>query len=253
MTIKLSSLNLRPVAALLERCLQKENDMIAPHLPNRAPTAAVAGKAKARGFTLVELLVVVGIIAIMGAVTLPNIIGFIRSSRIRTAQDLVTGALQRARARAITTNTQFGVVFVVETPQAFWVHLEDPEPPAAGQALQTGRQPLNSTAPNTRLSTRYELDPRVRFAIAAGSCPAGAGAGNQASLRFDRYGTRTFPGFAPPLPAAVIPALQAPTGPTVNGVLVTTISAEASICLVDDQTGLFRLITIAAGGRIRRG
>ena len=71
--------------------------MIAPHFRSRAEKALAADKAKARGFTLVELLVVVGIIAVMGAVTLPNIMGFIRSSRIRTAQDLVNSALQRAR------------------------------------------------------------------------------------------------------------------------------------------------------------
>jgi len=211
-------------------------------------------KTKARGFTLVELLVVVGIIAVMGAVTLPNIMGFFRSSRIRTAQDDVAGALQRARGRAIATNTQLGVVFVVQTPQVFWVHLEDPLPPAAGQPLQTGRQPLNSAAPNLVLSTRYELDPRVRIAVTAGgSCPAGSGVGNQASLRFDQYGTRSFPGFVPPAPETPPPSLQGPTGPTANGILITTTSAEASICLIDDQTRLSRRVVIAAGGRISKG
>ncbi len=213
----------------------------------------MTGTGRSRGFTLIELLVVVGIIAIMGAVSLPNIMGFIRSSRIRTAQDQVTNALQRARAQAITRNTQFGVVFVIETNQAFWVHVEDPEPPAAGQALQTGRQPLNSAAPNLRLSTRYQLDPRVTFAVAANSCPGSATARNQAALRFDRYGVRTLPGYVPPAPEVAPPALAAPTGPTVNGILRTTTSAEASICLVDTQTGLSRSITIAAGGRIRKG
>lgn len=207
---------------------------------------------KSRGFTLIELLVVIGIIAAMSAVALPNILGFLRSSRIRSAQDEVFSAIQRTRAKAITTNTQFGVVFVIESPQIYWIHVEDPQPPIVGQPLQTGRQPLDSGA-NNLLSTRYELDPRVQFAIAAGSCPAGPGGGNQDSLRFDRYGVRTFPGFVTVAPEPAPPALQPVVGPTVNGILMTTTGAEASICLVDQQTGLFRLITIAAGGRVKKG
>ncbi|MBK5257497.1 MAG: prepilin-type N-terminal cleavage/methylation domain-containing protein [Vicinamibacteria bacterium] len=209
-------------------------------------------KRRSQGFTLIEILVVIGVIAAMAAVTLPNIAGYLRSARIRSAQDQVFSAIQRARAKAITNNSQYGVVFVIESPQIFWVHIEDPEPPAAGQALQTGRQPLNSGA-NPRLSTRYELDAQVRFAVAAGSCPAGPGGGNQNSLRFDRYGVRTFPGFVPAAPEAAVPALQAAVGPTVTGIMMTNTSAEASICLVDQQTGLSRLITIAAGGRVKKG
>ena len=205
---------------------------------------------RARGFTLIELLVVIGIIAVVSAVSLPNIIGYVRSSRIRSAQDEVFTAIQRARAKAITTNSQYGVAFVIESPQVYWVHAEDPQPPAAGKALQVGRQPLNSASPNLEISTRYQLNDSVRFAVAANSCPTNTAAGNQASLRFDRYGQRTFPGYATPVPTPT--PLQAVVGPTVNGIVVTSATAEASVCLIDTRNGFTRRVTIAAGGRVRK-
>lgn len=203
--------------------------------------------ARTRGFTLVELLVVIGIISVMAAVTLPNISGFVQASRVRSAQDQVASAVQRARSRAIALNAQWGVAFVIESPSVYWVHIEDPEPPAPAQPPQTGRQPLNSAAPNRNLSTRYQLDDNVQFAVAAGSCPAGAGAGNQSAMRFDRYGTRAFPG------TAGAPILTPPTGPVALGILMTTNDADASICLVDIRNGLSRLVTIARGGRVKKG
>lgn len=212
--------------------------------------ATTATKAKARGFTLVELLVVIGIISIMAAISLPNIVGFLQASRIRSAQDQVAGAIQRARSRAIALNTQWGVSFVIESsnPSVYWVHVEDPEATVAGQV---GRQPLNSAAANPRISTRYQLDDNVQFAVAAGSCPAGAAGGNQDSIRFDRYGVRTFPGVAPSDTAALV--LAAPTGPTAQGILTAGNNAEATICLVDIRNGLSRMVTIAPGGRVKKG
>lgn len=200
-----------------------------------------------RGFTLVELLVVIGIISVMAAISLPNISGFVQASRVRSAQDQVASAIQRARSRAIARNTQWGVSFIIESPSVYWVHIEDPEPPVPGPPPQSGRQPLNSAAPNRNLSTRYELDPNVQFAVAAGSCPAGAAGGNESTMRFDRYGTRSFPG------TAGAPPLSAPTGPLALGILMTTNDAEASICLVDLRNGLSRMVTIARGGRVKKG
>ncbi len=148
-------------------------------------------KANERGFTLVELLVVIGIIAVMAAISLPNIVGFLQASRVRSAQDQVASAIQRARSRAISLNTQWGVSFVIESASVYWVHVEDPQPIVVGAA---GRQQLNfpaATAVIGPMSTRYQLDPDVQFAVAAGTCPAGPAGGNQDSIRFDRYGVRT--------------------------------------------------------------
>jgi len=218
------------------------------------PMTGPKRRSQATGFTIIEILIVVGIFAAMAAVALPNISGYVQAIRVRTAQDQVASAIQRARGRAISLNSQWGVSFVIErpgdgaVPGVFWIHIEDPEAATA----QSGRQPLDSGSPNRNLSTRYELDPNVVFGMsgvlgAPASCPAGATAGNQSSMRFDRYGTRAFPG------VGAVPALAAPTGPTATGILMTTADADASICLVDLRNGLFRMVTIARGGRVKKG
>jgi prepilin-type N-terminal cleavage/methylation domain-containing protein len=75
----------------------------AAHMPERPE----------RGFSLVEMLIVVAIVAVMAAVALPNIGQYIRNYRIKGAAQAVAGELQSARSRAIMSNTNLGVSFVV--------------------------------------------------------------------------------------------------------------------------------------------
>src|SRR5262245_30073350 len=66
----------------------------------------------ARGFSLVELLVVLAIIGIIGVVALPGIIRAMRLYRIRGAAQGVAGEIARARGRAIASNANRGFLFV---------------------------------------------------------------------------------------------------------------------------------------------
>jgi prepilin-type N-terminal cleavage/methylation domain-containing protein len=63
------------------------------------------------GFTLVELLVVLAIMAILVAAVLPSIAGLRGSGKFNQALDQITGALEQARSDAIGQNTYVWVAF----------------------------------------------------------------------------------------------------------------------------------------------
>lgn len=215
--------------------------MTAPQLPP---------KARARGFTLVEIMVVVGIIAITAAVALPNISGYMRASRIRSAHDSVAGALQKARTMAIMRNTQMGISFIVASDSVFWVHIEDTIPGVspAGDVGFT-RQGVDFAAPNPLVSTRYELPTNIQFASSGADCPEVAGfAPTQAFMRFDRFGLSKT---AADTPAAVPVVLEG--GSTTKNRVYAPASNDRSVCIIDRTTGLRRWIKIAPGGGITRG
>ncbi len=202
-------------------------------------------QARARGFTLVELLVVVGIIGLTAAIALPTISGYVRANRIRTGQDLVAGALQRARNMAIMRNTQMGVSFMTEDNNTFWVHVEDTIANVTAGNVGFTRQGIDFGTPNAVLSTRYDLPDRVEFAANAADCPGiPAYVANQPAIRFDRYGVATLP--------------AAPNDLVLNGGSATTpfiyspAAGDRGVCLIDRQTGLRRWLLIAGGGRVLR-
>jgi len=69
--------------------------------------------AKIRGFTLVELLIVLAIIAVVGALAIPFIQTFQVSSDLYTYADTITKTLRRAQRQAVTGQNEasWGVYF----------------------------------------------------------------------------------------------------------------------------------------------
>ena len=61
------------------------------------------------GFTLVEMIVVVAIMALLAALATPSMLGWVRNNKIRTVSDSLQNALRQAQTEATRRNRQ--VVF----------------------------------------------------------------------------------------------------------------------------------------------
>jgi len=89
--------------------------MFAPSIPGRvcrnaqrSPASPIQRRA---GFTLLELLMVMGIIAIALAALVPAVTSLSKSSGRRAARDTLLGAIEQARAEAIKSGQATYVVF----------------------------------------------------------------------------------------------------------------------------------------------
>ena len=66
-----------------------------------APAQPVA---RAAGFTLVELIVSIAVVAILMGLGIPSFMQSLRNAEIRNAADAITNGMQRARAEAVSRN-----------------------------------------------------------------------------------------------------------------------------------------------------
>ena len=63
------------------------------------------------GMTIIELMVVIGILAILAGIAIPGFIGWLPNHRLRSAADDVQSTLQNAKLRAIRENAIVRVNF----------------------------------------------------------------------------------------------------------------------------------------------
>jgi prepilin-type N-terminal cleavage/methylation domain-containing protein len=204
----------------------------------RKPSNLVSAKAGERGFSLIELIAVMGIIMVMAAVSLPAISRYIRNYKIRAATQEVAGELQSARSKAIMRNVNAGVTFVIVDSDSYRFIYEDP--PAGAPANER-------FGPLRELPTGIQFDgDRTTTAIEFGV---------EQTMRFNRLGAACRPGTAPC--AAAFPAPYcAPTeiaarcqnqaGPYLVPVPGT---GEIDIFLQETATNISRRIRVSPGGR----
>jgi len=180
------------------------------------------------GFSLVELLVVVGIIGIMVAVGIPAIATYIKNYRIRGAAAQVAGEFQTARARAIKRNASLGVVLLVVSPTTYRYVIEDDMTPPATAARNNISVLLGDT---NQVGPVRNLPLGIVFSTTA---PTIRG------LRFNHLGAACEPGSSGDCPNTVDAGVAQ----------IVPAGADWLITLASTTTGLRRNVRITPGGRI---
>ena len=101
-----------------------------------------------RGFTLIEVMIVLALIAILSSIAMPSLRGFAASTRLKSTAHAIRDMLNFARDMAITEQAAYLVVFDL-TANRYWLassetfNLGDPATPLAASppSLQPVQQP----------------------------------------------------------------------------------------------------------------
>ena len=121
-----------------------------------------------RGFSIVEMVIVVAIVGVLAAVAFPNIAQYTKNYRIRGAAQEVAGELQAARSKAIMTNTNNGVSFVVVDRDSYRFVQEDL--PNTQPERLSGMKNLPQGVEFVVSSTVTNRGPTLRFLRLGGFC-----------------------------------------------------------------------------------
>lgn len=184
---------------------------------------------RSAGFSLVELLVALGIIIVLAAVAIPNLRGFLRTYRIRGAASQVAGELQTARGRAVGKNVNLGVVLLIVSNNTYrWVIEDDQTMPFSGAR----RNMSVLLADNAQLGPLRTLPTEIQFATTGP---------NNRGIRFTRLGSACNPGAG-----ASCPALD--TG--ANQIAYDLATGDFKIRLFQSATQLAREVRVTSGGRV---
>jgi Tfp pilus assembly protein FimT len=79
--------------------------------------SAQFNRGNARGFSLLELMIVVGIIFVLGVVAVPRMLTQVYAVQLRYSATDLSGLLQRARMEAVRKNAYYSLQTVAGTPE----------------------------------------------------------------------------------------------------------------------------------------
>ena len=120
---------------------------------------------KSRGFSILELLVVLAVIAVVSAIVTPNFISWRNNAKMRGAVDNLMGDLEMAKIRAVKENNFVAVMFnptgyrVFVDKANFWVQDTDERlvrvrQLPAGVTFDLGHPDWSFTSNRTRFNSR---------------------------------------------------------------------------------------------------
>ena len=126
----------------------------------------------ARGFTLIELVIVVVMIAILSALAFPSMRSFIVRNRVRDAASDIFIVLNQARSEALKRNVTITLTPITAGTWTSGWHVADPV--NAGQYLEV-HQPLQVLTMTGPANVRYQSTGRLAAAVAAFNISASSG------------------------------------------------------------------------------
>jgi len=120
------------------------------------------------GFSLIELMIVVGVIAVLGGMAVPQIAGAMRQYSLTSASQQVVSTVRAARAQAVGRNARMRVRFNFPAARQYQVWRLDP---ALGWLAAGGVNTLPNGASFGAVSDIIEIDTSGRVAGVAGPAP----------------------------------------------------------------------------------
>ena len=111
---------------------------------------------KARGFTLIELMIVVAVVAIIAAIAFPSYQNQVQKTRRADAQSALLQAAQVMERCFTRTNTYVGCGIPGPSPDGFYTLSLEPGPTATSYTIVAAPQPAQANDP----CGSFELDHR---------------------------------------------------------------------------------------------